>query len=148
MEQLIKSLPAVVRAAGDSPEVAETACRVAWNGIAGNSLREHSAARSLNAGILTIAVDDEVWRTELATMIDQLVYRLNSVVGRPFVRGINLIVDPDVVISAKKTAQPKRGTLKPLSIELAAAASRIRDPKLRQAFAGAAQTCLDRLETE
>jgi hypothetical protein len=42
MNQLIKSLPQVLRASGNSPEVAEAAAIAAWKFVAGDGLKEHA----------------------------------------------------------------------------------------------------------
>ena len=47
MDQLINSLPALLLAAGNAEEVTEAAALAVWNHVAGEGLRQHTAARSL-----------------------------------------------------------------------------------------------------
>ena len=41
MNQLIKSLPQVLRASGNSPEVVEAAASAAWKFAVGDGLKDH-----------------------------------------------------------------------------------------------------------
>ena len=54
MNELIKSLPTVLRAVGSSPEVTEAAALVAWKHGVGEGLQNHAIATKLNAGTLIV----------------------------------------------------------------------------------------------
>ena len=42
MDKLIKTLPAILKAAADSAEVAEAACTAAWKHVVGEGLSSHA----------------------------------------------------------------------------------------------------------
>ena len=94
MNQLIRSLPGVLRAAGDSTEVAEAAAIAAWKHAAGNGLTEHAVALKLENRTLTIAVADAIWQKQLNSMRGQLLFRVNSILGQPLVNTLDFVVDP------------------------------------------------------
>jgi hypothetical protein len=65
MDQLIASLPALLRTAGDTEEIRETAAVVAWNHVAGEGLRQQTAAIGMRQQRLIVAVADNIWRSQL-----------------------------------------------------------------------------------
>ena len=96
MNQLIKSLPGVLRAAGDSDEVAEAAAIAAWKHAAGDGLKEHAVPLGLQDRTLQIAVADTVWQKQLHSMRGQMLFRVNSLLGQPIVGALQFIVDPNL----------------------------------------------------
>ena len=96
MEGLIKSLPAVLRASGNAPEVAEAAAIAAWKHVAGEGLRDHAVALGLQDRTLKIAVADPIWQKQLHSMRGQMLYRVNSLLGQPIVGALQFIVDPNL----------------------------------------------------
>jgi hypothetical protein len=148
LEQLIKSLPAVLKATEKSDEVYSVACVAAWNYCVGESLRNNAVARSYEENRLTVAVADAVWQKQLRPMSDQLIYRLNSILGKRLVRTIEFKIAPDVVAEAlrKRYSETKERSLSDLPPEIVSAACSIKDEHLRRAFLGAANSCLDRLK--
>jgi hypothetical protein len=145
MEQLIKSLPSVLRATSDSDEVAEVACIAAWNHAVGEALRSHTKALGVEGRKLIVAVDDLIWQRQLQTMLGQLRFRINAILGQPLIAGIELRVQPEV-ITHKRISNHERRTGEALPKEIRDAAQKIEDQTLRQAFLGAAESCLKRLE--
>src|SRR5215212_6301337 len=97
MNQLIKSLPQVLRAAGNSAEVAEAAAIAAWKHAAGDGLKEHAVALKLENRRLSIAVADPIWQKQLNSMRGQLLYRVNTILGQPLISGFDFVVDPNLV---------------------------------------------------
>jgi len=93
MEGLIKSLPAVVRASGNAPEVIEAAAIAAWKHAAGEGLKEHAVPLGLEGRTLKIAVADVIWQKQLRAMRGQMLFRVNSLLGQPLVGAIEFIVD-------------------------------------------------------
>jgi len=147
MESLIKSLPAILAAAAESTEVAEAACQAAWKPAVGEALSVHARPMKFEDPVLTIAVADNVWQRQLELMRPQLLFRLNSVLGRPLVKLIQIRVAPEVFNSQPETkSTSSKATSGSISFELLAAASDIQDSALRRAFLGAATSCLERLE--
>jgi hypothetical protein len=135
MNQLIKSLPGVLRAAGDSAEVAEAAAIAAWKHAAGDGLKEHAVPLKLENRTLTIAVADAIWRKQLTSMRGQLLFRVNSILGSPLVGALDFVVDPKFV---KPHLDQSSQTEEPLDnevpLELWSAANAIQDKDLRRKF--------------
>jgi predicted nucleic acid-binding Zn ribbon protein len=144
MDHMIKSLPAIVRAGGQSPVVVEASVIAAWNHIAGEQLRKQAVATSLNGKTLLVAVADSIWQKQMEGMRSQLLFRLKSVLGEPLVSRLEFRVDAKVVPRAqpRKKAESKETTEKDVSLELWSAASSIRDKNLRRTFLAAAASNL------
>jgi predicted nucleic acid-binding Zn ribbon protein len=94
MNQLIKSLPNILRAAGDSEEVAEAAAIAAWKHAAGDGLKDHAVPLKLKDRTLTVAVADAIWQKQLHLMRGQLLFRVNTILGQPIVSAIEFVIDP------------------------------------------------------
>ena len=150
MDSLLKTLPAIMRAAGDSSEVAEAACLAAWNQIAGEGLRGNAIPVGLNDRTLTIAVADATWQKQLQSLSGQLLFRLNSMLGQPVVTSLNFCEDPRLIERVRQERIQVRNTAGPAPVpaELVKAAAEIGDKDLRRAFLGAATSCLKRTENE
>jgi len=56
MEQLIKTLPTILRAGGYSTEVVEAAAIAAWKHLAGDNLSNQAVATKLTGKTLVIAI--------------------------------------------------------------------------------------------
>ncbi len=150
MDNLIKSLPKILQAAGDSPEVAEAACMAAWKHAAGDGLRDHAVPLRLHRKTLVIGVADTTWQKQLQSLSGQLLFRLNSILGQPLVTFVDFWVDPNAVANARGPQYANRTSreLDPatVSVELVTAAAEIKDKDLRRAFLGAAMSCINRLD--
>ena len=135
MNQLIKSLPGVLRAAGDSTEVAEAAAIAAWKHAAGDGLKEHAVPLKLEDRTLTIAVADTIWQKQLHSMRGQLLFRINSILGKPLVGALDFVVDPKLAKPpVEQPAQRDELLDNEVPIELWSAASAIQDKDLRKKF--------------
>ena len=152
MEQLIKALPSLMQAAGDSEDVAEAAAMAVWKHVAGEGLRPHAAPLRLRNKTLIVAVADSIWQKQLESMAGQLLFRLNSLLGQAVVTFIDFRVDPEALLAARAQEpgieQIEPSGAKTIPFELASAATSIHDPELRRAFLGAASSCLRRLDHE
>lgn len=93
MEGLIKTLPAVLRASGNAPEVIEAAAIAAWKHAAGENLKSHAVAFSLHERTLKVAVADAIWQKQLHAMRGQMLFRINNLLGQPLVGSIEFIID-------------------------------------------------------
>ena len=96
MEALIKTLPAVLRASGNAPEVAEAAAIAAWKHAAGEHLKDHALPISLQDRTLKVAVRDAIWQKQLHSMRGQMLFRVNNLLGQPIVGAIEFIIDPNL----------------------------------------------------
>jgi hypothetical protein len=154
MDDLIKALPRLLRASGETEEVLEAAAIVAWRRVAGEALREQAVPFRLYRKTLIIAVTDQTWQKQLAAMSGQLLFRLNSLLGQAVVTYIEFRIDPKSVRAARSAARrsaadredQERRALQRASGELLAAAGAIQDDDLRRRFLLAAGSCLDRRE--
>ncbi|MDQ3666217.1 MAG: DUF721 domain-containing protein [Acidobacteriota bacterium] len=150
MDNLIKTLPKILQAAGDSPEVAEAACMAAWKHAAGDGLRDHAVPLGLRQKTLVIGVADTTWQKQLQSLGGQLLFRLNSILGQPLVTFIDFRVDPNAVAKARgsQCANPTSREVEPATIpvEMVTAAAEIKDKDLRRAFLGAAMSCIKRMD--
>ena len=143
MNQLIKSLPQVLRAASNSTEVAEAAAIAAWKHAAGDGLKEHAVALKLENRTLTIAVADPIWQKQLTSMRSQLLYRINSILGQPLVSAFNFVIDPK--LAKPRVEQPFEEPLdNEVPLELWSAANAIHDKELRKSFLKTATLSLKR----
>jgi hypothetical protein len=152
MDSLIKALPAILKATGGAPEVAEAACIAAWRHAVGAALSDHAVAVQLQANnqTLVVVVADNIWKRQLEQMRGQLLFRLNSVLGQPLLKSIELRVDPKTLLKARGSKADTRKSSEPgdytVPAELLSAAVGIEDAQLRRAFLGAAASCVSRLE--
>ena len=145
MNQLIKSLPNVLRAADNAEEVVEAAAIAAWKHVAGDGLKEHALPVKLQGRTLTIAVADAIWQKQLHSMNGPLLFRINSILGQPLVSVIEFVIDPKLVIarsdSSKQDDEPADNEV---PLELWSAANAIHDKELRKSFLKAATHSLKR----
>ena len=148
MDNLIRTLPAILAASCASEEVAEAACGAAWKHAVGEALSKHAVPVGFQNKILVVAVEDIIWQRQLRQMRGQLLSRLNSVLGQPIVKSIELRIDAAKVASLcappPSAGQEQRDF--DVSAELLSAAAGITDVELRRAFLGAATSCIRRLE--
>ena len=147
MEELIKTLPTILRSFGDDPQVAAAAAFTAWKRAAGDGLRQHAVPVNLQDGTLVVAVADPVWQKQLRPMLKELIYKTNSTLGQPLVRQVELIVDAQTV---NPRARSSAGRQAPAEVppEISAAASAIADVKLREKFIRAATDTMARRQRE
>jgi hypothetical protein len=155
MEDLMRALPRLLRAAGETQEVMEAAAMVAWRRVAGEALREQTVPFRLYRKTLIISVADQTWQKQLEKMSGQLLFRLNSLLGQAVVTYIEFRIDPKTVHAARTLRHSaadredqERRALNRASGELLAAAGAIQDEELRRRFLLAAGSCLDRQESE
>ena len=153
MEELIQSLPKLLRAAGEADEVLEVAAFVAWRRAAGEGLRASAIPFRLYRKTLVVAVADNTWQKQLEAMSGQLLFRINSLLGQALVTFIEFRVDPRAVQAARERMRLRTqeqyadedDALRRAS-ELRAAASAIRDVDLRRRFLVAAGSYLNAQE--
>ena len=145
MNQLIKSLPTVLKAAGDSTEVAEAAAIAAWKHAAGDGLKEHAVPLRLENRTLTVAVADRIWQRQLNSMRGQMLFRINSILGQPLVSALDFVIDPKLVKPRVEQTEDQNELLdNEVPLELWSAASAIHDKELRKSFLKTALLALKR----
>ena len=154
MDDLIRTLPKLLRAAGETEEVLEAAALVAWRRVAGEGLRTQAVPFRLYRKTLIVAVADSTWQKQLEAVSGQLLFRLNSLLGQAVVTFIEFRIDPKTVRAERALAQTEvtdrgeqeRRALKSVSGDIAVAADAIHDEDLRRRFLLAAGSCIDRRE--
>ena len=144
MNQLIKSLPEVLRAAGSAEEVAEAAAIAAWKHAAGDGLKEHAVPLRLEQRTLTVAVADAIWQKQLTSMRGQLLFRVNSILGQPIVSALDFVIDPKLAQARAETKQQEPPLDNEVPLELWSAANAIHDKELRKSFLKTALISLKR----
>ena len=149
MNQLIKSLPTILRAAGDSEEVAQAAAVAAWKHAAGDGLKDHAVPVKLENRTLTVAVADTIWQKQLNSMRGQLMFRVNTTLGQPLVGVIEFVIDPGLARPQAEQEQPEEELLdNEVPLELWSAANAIHDKELRRSFLKTATLSLKRRASE
>lgn len=149
MNQLIKSLPGVLRAAGDSEEVAEAAAIAAWKFAAGDGLKGHAVPVKVENRTLTVAVADAIWQKQLHSMRGQLLFRINSILGQPIVGAIDFVIEPKLVrVQTEEQKPPEQPLDNEVPLELWSAANAIHDKELRKRFLKTALHSLKRRASE
>ena len=155
MEDIMRLLPKILEAAGNAPEVLETAVFAAWRKAAGAGLREQAVPFRLFGKTLIVAVPDERWQQQLQEISTSYLFRVNAIVGQPAVTYIEFRVDaPTVEAERQRYSFPRRAPrdqqahalAKAASLEKAAAA--IKDENLRRKFLLAAGSSLERQERD
>jgi hypothetical protein len=97
MEDLIRALPKLLRAAGEAEEVTEAAAFVAWRRVAGEALRGCAVPFRLYRKTLIVAVPDTTWQKQLEAVSGQLIFRINSLLGQALVTFVEFRVDARTV---------------------------------------------------
>jgi len=145
MNQLIKSLPTVLRAAGNAEEVAQAAAIAAWKHAAGDGLKDHAVPVRLEDRTLIVAVADHIWQKQLHAMRGQMMFRVNSILGQPIVSTIDFIIDAKLVKARPEKPKPPEDLLdNEVPLELWSAANAIHDKELRKTFLRTAMASLKR----
>jgi len=146
VEELIKTLPAILRSIGDDPDVATAATITAWKRAAGDGLRQHAVPVALNDGVLVVAVADAVWQKHMRPMLKELIYKTNTILGQQLVKQVDLIVDAKIV--NPRPAMSTDRIANEVPAEIASAADAIDDAGLREKFIRAATDTLSRRQRE
>jgi hypothetical protein len=144
MNQWIKSLPNVLRAAGNSREVAEAAAIAAWKHAAGEGLKGHAVPVKLENRTLTVAVADVVWQKQLRSMRGQLLFRVNSILGQPVVSAIEFVIDSKLATAQGEKKENEEPLDNEVPLDLWTAANAIHDKELRKSFLKTASLSLRR----
>jgi hypothetical protein len=155
VDDLIRTLPKLLRAAGEAEEVLEVAALVAWRRVAGEGLRTQAVPFRLYRKTLIVAVADATWQKQLEAMSGQLLFGLNSLLGQAVVTFIEFRIDPKTVRAQRAVEQAQqvnhleqeRRALKSVSGDISTAADAIHDDDLRRRFLLAAGSCIDRRES-
>jgi hypothetical protein len=146
MRSLLKMLPMMIRLSGDNEEVREQAAFVAWRSVAGAQVAYNCVPFRLYQKHLIVAVLDQAWKKQMEHLSGQYLFRVNSLLGGPYVTFIEFRIDRKSVLESRPVEEKEFefSHTEEIEAELEAAAGRIRDESLREQFLRAAAKCLER----
>ncbi len=152
MEDLFRLLPKLLENFEDSDEVREAVVFASWKKAAGRSLASHTIPLELTGKRLLIGVRDITWKRHLESLAGQMIFKLNSILGRAEVTFIEFQIDESLAaINSSQIDGPTTSTIEyekiafdEVSDSLDLAAKSIADENLRRAFLLAAGSCLVR----
>ena len=140
-------LPKMLARTGDNAELTEITAKIAWRRVAGEGLREHAVPIGLSDKTLVVSVADTIWQKQLQTMSAELIFRINKLLQRRLLEGVEFRIDPPRPGNERARHQSRPRVRAPLPDTIVSAAAGIEDPELRQRFLRAAENCLVRRDT-
>jgi len=148
MNSLLKMLPIMVRLSDENEEVREEAAFVAWRAVAGSQILYNCVPFRLYQKSLIIATLDLTWKTQMERLSGQFLFRINSLLGGPYVTFIEFRIDRETVLGARPldTNNIEWRHTEEIEAELSVAAGRIKNQSLRELFLRAAAKSLERGE--
>jgi hypothetical protein len=150
MNGLLKMLPMMLRLSGDNEEVREQAAFVTWRAVAGPQVSYNCVPFRLYQKRLVIATLDLTWKNQMERLSGQYLFRINSLLGGPYVTFIEFRIDRETVLGSRPP-DPRRFVWRhteEIEAELTPAAGRIKDDSLREQFLRVAAKCLERRVVE
>lgn len=145
MTDLRTLIPQMLRHAGDSDELREQAVFAAWLVAVGGPIRKVTAPIRLERKHLIVAVPDATWRRQLKSMKEQVLFKLNSLLGAPTVTTVEYVINPDLIVPEPEILREVRfDAPEKQALPLREPAGLIPDPEIRQTFLRAAGKCLER----
>ena len=90
----MESLDAVTRGLGGPSATALAQLFGRWAEVVGDDVASHSRPLAITDGVLTIAVDDPGWATQLSYLQGQLVARVEAALGPGHVNSVRVRVRP------------------------------------------------------
>lgn len=147
MRAFIKTLPGVFDAIETSDEVRDAFVFAAWRYVAGEQTAERTFPISVEERKLVVAVEDRTWKRNLESLSPQLLFQLNSALGRSLIDLIEFRIDSERLPSRNRRLQDADDGPVSMPSEIMAAANRIQDPGLRDHVLKAAWACLSRMHS-
>lgn len=151
MDELFRSLPALLREFEDNDQLREAVVFAAWRKIAGESLRQRTAPLRLFRKQLVVAVPDQTWKRHLEQLSGQMIFKINSALRSATVTFIEFRIDEEAVAAdrgrgseAESDARFESAARHEITAGMRRAAKAIADPELREKFLLAAGSCLAR----
>lgn len=151
MEQVFKTIPAILKDDDSGQLLREAMVIAAWKRAAGESVSSNARAIGVEDSTLKVAVADEIWKIHLESLAGQMLFKVNSILRSPEITYIEFYVDEE----AARKAAPAPARSVPQKVfdreaercrsEIPASAlNSIRDEELRELFLEAAGNCLAR----
>jgi hypothetical protein len=151
VKNIIRLLPGLVEAAGENPELLETAVKIAWTRAAGDGLRISAAPLRFYDRKLSVAVADAIWQTQLKAMSAELLARTNQLLGRDLIKSLEFRIDPKSLQTVRRETErpsPRADEEVSVPVEILTAAGKIKDEMLRQRFLSAARSVIARRDSK
>ncbi|HKX84094.1 MAG TPA: DUF721 domain-containing protein [Pyrinomonadaceae bacterium] len=145
MQDLFRTLPALLSNVEGAEALREAMVFAAWKRIAGESLSERTVPLGLEGKRLSIAVVDKTWKRHLEDLSGQMLFKLNAAIRDRTVDFIEFVIDPMAIENARPSIRQVEDAAVPE--DLRAAAASIEDEVLREQFLGAAANCLARRQS-
>lgn len=144
MRAFIKTLPGVFDAMETADEVREAFVFAAWRHVAGEQTADRTSPITVEERKLVVAVEDKTWKRNLESLAPQLLFQLNSALGRSLIDLIEFRVDSAQIPKRNHRLQDADDEAVLMPAELMAAANGIQDQVLRDHVLKAAGACLSR----
>jgi hypothetical protein len=154
MNELFRTLPALLKELEDNESVREAVVFAAWRRIAGDGLREKAVPYRLFQKHLIVAVESTMWKRHLETLSGQMIFKLNSALGQALVTFIEFRIDDETVQTERgkhrkilvDENEMREAALEKVTPKLRHAADAIKDDNLRYQFLLAAGSALAQKE--
>ena len=150
MEDLLRSIPALLDQLGHNEVAREAFAFAAWRKSSGEGLRGKTAPLALESEKLIVAVRDLTWQKNLEALAGQMVYKVNATFRRQLITFIEFRIDEAAVEEESSRNLPKTDppddppASEEITDEMRAAAEAIKDEGVRRLFLAAAGECLAR----
>jgi hypothetical protein len=152
MNELFRALPALLKEFDENENVRQAVTFAAWRRVAGEALLPHAIPLRLFQKHLIVAVSSETWKKHLEQLSGQMIFKLNSVLGKAVVTFIEFRVDEATIENERvkhRTVTVSEAELEEIALEevtpkMRRAADAIKDDNLRYQFLLAAGSCLAR----
>lgn len=138
MQDILGSLPAILKNLDTGGQTVEPVVFAAWKRVVDGVLAEHVVPVRLEKNRLIAAVSNETWRRNVANLGPALVEKLNRVVGSQLVNFVEFQIDAAVVREHRRNLK----TAADMETDLIAAASAQITPGLREAAGSIADEAL------
>ncbi|MFN6963816.1 MAG: DciA family protein [Pyrinomonadaceae bacterium] len=147
MDELFKTLPAILERFGDDEQIRETIVFAAWRRAAGDGINEHAVPVAIENSRLTVAVAGKAWKRHLEDLAGELVFKINRLLSGESVTFIEFVEDAAAVSAVNLRTpfeDPFEAAEAAVTPELRRAAVAISDPEMRRKFLLAAGSCIAR----
>lgn len=143
MNAFLSTLPTVIEAIDASDEVRDAFVFATWRSVAGGQVSDRTEPLAIEGKRLIVAVADRTWKRNLETLASQLVFKLNTSLGKPLVDYIEFRIAPDALSRVGEVLGEFVDDV-PTPVEVSVSARKIRDSTLRDTVLKAAANCLAR----
>ncbi len=135
MRRVTDQLGELLESLNCDPEFYERLLFALWRRALGNELAFRSKPVHYSEGVLKVATANEAWRNQLDQMREEIIRKMNSILRKPLLCRIDLIVDESLEQCAlDKSVEHLEISQVDLIRSLGQEVSAIQDPELRKLF--------------